>query len=52
MDFRSERDHDDRFMALVAGLDRIGRLDILEGGLNLPPLGQLRRIRRRRAFDV
>lgn len=52
MDFRAEWDHDDRFMALMSGLSSIGRIDILERALDLPPLGHLRSAQRRRAFDV
>jgi hypothetical protein len=52
MNFRTEREHDERFMALIEKLDSAGRLDVLESGLNLPPLGQLKALRRRQAFDV
>jgi hypothetical protein len=50
--FRNEREHDERFMTLIRGLDQANRLDLLEQSLNLPPLGRLRNIQRRRAFDV
>ena len=52
MNFRAESEHDKRLMALIVGLDHIGRLDILESGLALPPLGRLHRTGRRQKFDV
>ncbi len=52
MNFRDERQHDERLMALIQGLDRAGRLDVLEQKLGLPRLGTLRSVRRRKAFDV
>ena len=33
MNFRSEREHDERLIALISALDEIGRVDVIEGWL-------------------
>jgi hypothetical protein len=52
MNFRHENEHDQRFMTLVRSLNGINRLDVLEKCLNLPKLGELQKVQRRKAFDV
>ena len=52
MNFRDEREHDERLMALIRNLDEANRLDVLETSLNLPRLGRLESVRRRKAFDI
>lgn len=52
MNFRNEREHDERLIELIRHLDQMQRLDILETSLGLPALGRLNNAQRRRAFDI
>lgn len=53
MNYRVEREHDDRLIELVKALEAEGQLDLLQQGFGIEhDLGALVRARRRRAFDV
>ncbi|HTU18696.1 MAG TPA: hypothetical protein VMG10_11595 [Gemmataceae bacterium] len=52
MNYRNERDHDDRLIELSRELDRLHRIDILEGAFGVSGLGKLQHAQRRKLFDV
>jgi hypothetical protein len=52
MNFRNEREPDERLMALIRNLDQARHLDVLETSFGLPTLGRLNNAQRRQAFDI